>query len=97
MGLLGSAHYLCAIHSLHMMYVLQARRHTTEVNFEQLRGRALSELEKDTITSLSTENLSGEGYNDDSVHSGKDLLYCNSQRNPRETLILTGGRGHSKV
>lgn len=51
--------------------MFQTRRHTTEVSFDQLRGRALSELEKDTITSLSTENLSGESYNED-VHSGED-------------------------
>ena len=51
--------------------MFQARRHTTEISFDQLRGRALSELEKDTITSLSTENLSGESY-DDSVHTSKD-------------------------
>ena len=67
-----------------MVYILKVRRHTTEVNFEQLRGRALSELEKDTITSLSTENLSGEGFSDDSVHSGEDLLYYNSSH-PRVT------------
>lgn len=69
-----------------MVYVFQVRRHTTEVNFEQLRGRALSELEKDTITSLSTENLSGEGFSDDSVHSGEDLMYILYSSHPRVTF-----------
>lgn len=49
--------------------MFQARRHTTEINFDQLRVRAISELEKDAITSLSTENLSGET----SVHTSEGL------------------------
>ena len=56
------------------MTTIQVRRHTTEVSFDQLHGRALSELERDTITSLSTENLSGESYNGDGIHNGKKFV-----------------------
>lgn len=65
------------LHWIHILLLcsrmFQARRHTTEIHFDQLRGRAISELEKDTITSLSTENLSGESY-DDSAHKSERLI-----------------------
>ena len=43
---------------------LQERRHTTEVRYDQLPSHTLSELERDSLTSVSTEELSprGEGY-----------------------------------
>ena len=66
--------YPCNLDSSMLMCpcVFQARRHTTEIRFDQLRGRPISEVEKDTITSLSTENLNGETY-DDGGHTGEEL------------------------
>lgn len=64
------------IHIHCYVIVFQARRHTTEINFDQLRGRAISELEKDAIISLSTENLSGESYDDTSEGFSVSMVYC---------------------
>lgn len=40
---------------------LQERRHTTEVRFDQLPSHTLSELERDSLKSLSQEDLSPRG------------------------------------